>query len=286
METPVIDSTVAARHGAEVETGARFAFGENWRAFLSTVDEARIAEAMRSLQAMLRVESLAGRRFLDIGSGSGLFSLAAHRLGADVTSFDYDPASVGCTLELRRRYAGDGTRWRVLHGSVLDVAFLESLGTHDVVYSWGVLHHTGALWTAIRNTLPLVRDEGALFLAIYNDQGAWSRRWDRIKRAYRSGPTGRVVVGGVVIAYWALRTVLADVVRLRAPWHSMATYKRNRGMSIRHDWLDWLGGWPCEVAKPEEIILGIQPHGFAITNLRTQYGTMGCVEYVFRRVPR
>ncbi len=51
------------------------------------------------------METLAGNSFLDVGSGSGLFSLAAMRLGADrVHSFDYDPQSVGCTKELKRRF--------------------------------------------------------------------------------------------------------------------------------------------------------------------------------------
>lgn len=286
MSTTLIDSSVASQHSAEVRSGERFEFGENWRAYLRTLDDTKIEEAVASLRRMLRVDSLEGRRFLDIGSGSGLFSLAAHRLGASVTSFDYDPSSVGCTQELRARFADGTDRWAVMHGSALDPAFLASLGTYDIVYSWGVLHHTGRMWEAIRNVLPSVAHEGQLFIAIYNDQGVWSRRWDAIKRAYRANAASRVLVGGVVIAYWAGRSALSDLVRLRAPWHSLANYKRNRGMNAWHDWLDWLGGYPCEVAKPEAIIFEVQGHGFALTNLNTQYGTMGCVEYVFRRTGR
>src|ERR1044072_5239228 len=100
---------------------------------------------------MLEVDNLLGKKFLDVGSGSGLFSLAARRLGAQVHSFDYDPQSVACTGELRRRYFPDDLHWVVQQGSVLDQGYLASLGSFDVVYAWGVLHHTGAMWRALDN---------------------------------------------------------------------------------------------------------------------------------------
>ncbi|MBL8850076.1 MAG: 50S ribosomal protein L11 methyltransferase, partial [Planctomycetaceae bacterium] len=78
-----------------------FAFGRNWRRFLSVVDERRIEAAVESLSLRLGRDSLKGVRFLDAGSGSGLFSLAAQRLGATVVSFDVDPQSVACTTEMK-----------------------------------------------------------------------------------------------------------------------------------------------------------------------------------------
>ncbi len=283
MSTDSIDTSVASQHTAEVRSGERFTFGENWLDFLRTVDESRIAESIAALKSMLGVTTLAGKRFVDIGSGSGLSSIAALRLGADVTSFDYDPSSVGCTLEMRERYAKGSDRWRIMHGSVLDPAFIASLGAYDVVYSWGVLHHTGHMWDAIRNVLPMVKPDGILFLALYNDQGVWSQRWLRIKRFYCSGTVGKLAVSAVFVPWWTFRMALGDVVRGHAPWHSVATYGKNRGMSVWHDWHDWLGGYPFEAAKPEGIILPIQQEGFTLTNLNTQYGSVGCVEYVFRR---
>ncbi len=283
MQPDLIDRSAASQHTAEVRSGERFTFGENWRAFLRTVNEARITESVLALRSMLGVDTLKGVRFLDVGSGSGLSSLAAHRLGADVTSFDYDPSSVGCTLEMRDRFAQGSVGWTIMHGSALDAEFLKSLGSFDIVYSWGVLHHTGQMWQAIGNVLPMVRDGGLLFIAIYNDQGVWSKRWHRIKRFYCSGPVGKLVVSSVFVPWWTFRSALSDVVRGRAPWHSIATYGKNRGMSVWHDWHDWLGGYPFEAAKPEGIILPIQKEGFVLTNLNTQYGSVGCVEYVFRK---
>src|SRR5688572_18651274 len=123
---------------AEIATGDRFAFGENWARFLELIDEERIGAAEQAIQDFLEVEDLEGVRFADVGSGSGLSSLAAYRLGAQVSSFDFDPGSVACTAELRRRY-GSEERWSVEEGSVLDIKYLEGLGAFDVVYSWGVL---------------------------------------------------------------------------------------------------------------------------------------------------
>src|SRR5438105_15936615 len=130
-------------HADEITRGRRFEFGKNWSRFLDVLDDERIREAEESLKKMLEVESLAGKSFLDIGSGSGLFSLAARRLGARVHSFDYDPQSVPCAAELKRRYFTDDAAWTIEEGSALDEQYVRALGTFDVVYSWGVLHQTG-----------------------------------------------------------------------------------------------------------------------------------------------
>lgn len=270
------------QHSAEIASGNRFRFGENWSRFLRTLNEARIATAEKSLLSMLGRETLEGLRFVDVGSGSGLFSLAARRLGADVHSFDFDPQSVECALELRARYFPDDARWTVQQGSVLDPAFVESLETFDIVYSWGVLHHTGQMWKALELVTRLVRPEGQLFIAIYNDQGYISKRWNRIKKLYCSGTLGRLLVKAVCIPYFVVPPLLLDLIKLRDPTRLYRDYRRERGMSKVHDWYDWLGGYPFEVAKPEEIFDFYAARNLRMERMTTCGGGLGCNQFVFR----
>ena len=276
------DHTPVASHAAETAAGDRFGFGANWARFLRHLDEHRIQAAEQSLIEMLDLPSLKGLRFLDAGSGSGLFSLAARRQGAQVCSFDFDPQSVACTQELRRRHCesrgetADDAAWRVSEGSVLDPAFLATLGRFDIVYSWGVLHHTGDQWTAMDHVSHLVSPGGRLFIAIYNDQGILSRWWTAVKRLYNRHWLARVLL---IVAYTPYFIGLRWLYR-RVMGHG----KLERGMSLWHDMLDWLGGYPFEVAKPEQVFQFFASRGFELRVLTTAGRTGACNEFVFERV--
>lgn len=279
-----LPSTTASQCATEVQSGERFTFGENWRQFLAVLNAERIAEAEHSLQQMLETNSLQGRTFLDVGSGSGLFSLAARRLGARVQSFDFDPSSVACTQELRRRYFPDDPDWKVEQGSILDDAYLETLGQFHIVYSWGVLHHTGNMWQALQNTASLVTPrQGKLFIAIYNDQGFPSRVWRSVKRTYCRLPwlLKPLVLYPAAIRLWG-PTMLRDLLRLK-PFQTWNSYYRSRGMSPWRDIVDWVGGYPFEVAKPEEIFDYFHERGFNLCKLVTAGGGLGTNQFVFER---
>lgn len=281
MNGHVSEARTEAAWLAEVGSGARFRFGRNWRAFLESVDEGVILEAERSLREMLGQESIDGRTFLDVGSGSGLFSLAAVRLGArKVHSFDFDAESVACTRVLKERFAASAC-WSIEQGSALDHEFMARQGEWDVVYSWGVLHHTGAMFTAFEEAAGRVTTGGRLFLAIYNDQGVNSVRWRAVKRLFVSGPVGKLAVCGTFIPAYLARGLAKDLLKLRNPLRRFADYRRNRGMSLFHDWLDWLGGYPFEVARPEAVIDYFRSRGFELRRLKTCGGGHGCNEFVF-----
>jgi 2-polyprenyl-6-hydroxyphenyl methylase/3-demethylubiquinone-9 3-methyltransferase len=274
---------VSENHSAEVKHGKRFEFGANWKRFLTTLNDERIQQAEQSLQVMLKTDNLEGKNFLDIGSGSGLFSLAARRLGAKVHSFDYDPQSVACTNELRQRYFPNDQQWIVEEGSALDRDYLSRLGRFDVVYSWGVLHHTGAMWQALDNVSNLIDDEGKLFIAIYNDQGRASRSWMKIKHVYNSLPSGlRFLVLWASFARLWLPTILRDFVKGR-PFSTWREYVKDRGMTPWYDVVDWVGGYPFEVAKPEQIFHLFRNKGFQLLNMKTCAGGLGCNEFVFQK---
>ncbi|MCB2188908.1 MAG: class I SAM-dependent methyltransferase [Deltaproteobacteria bacterium] len=269
-----------------MDDSLRFGFGDNWRRFLAELDEDRIAAAEESLGAMLGPASLAGRTFLDAGSGSGLFSLAARRLGARVHSFDYDPASVACTQELRRRYFPDDPAWTVEQGDILDRRYVEGLTPAEVVYSWGVLHHTGDLWAALANAAGLVAPSGTLFVAIYNDQGRASRVWTRVKRTYNQAPPAlrQVILGASFLRLWG-PTLARDLVRGH-PLASWRNYRGVRGMSAWRDLVDWVGGYPFEVASPAAVRDFLRPRGFLPFKSVECGRGLGCNEFVLRRTQR
>jgi len=268
----------------EVAQGKRFEFGTNWQQFLSTIDDDRIAQAERSLINYLGIDNLAGKTFLDIGCGSGLFSLAAMRLRAkQVHSFDFDPRSVACGLELKRRYFPNTSHWVLETGSALDTTYLEKLGQWDIVYSWGVLHHTGDMWIALGNVLPLVKEGGTLFISIYNDQGGASQRWHMVKAAYNKQLLAKWLIVSIFVPFFIARGALADLLRGKNPIRRYRGYRKNRGMSITHDWFDWLGGYPFEVAKPEQVFDFCHSRGFTLERLKTCGGGLGCNEYVFSK---
>jgi SAM-dependent methyltransferase len=278
-------SSAGELHVASGLEADRFAFGRNWLRFLAVLDEERIQRAEASLLSMLKERTLEGRRFLDIGSGSGLFSLAARRLGASVHSFDLDPESVRCALELRRRYFPADADWRIEQGSALDHRYLETLGQFDVVYSWGVLHHTGRMYEALENAMLPVARRGKLFVAIYNDLGSRTERWRVIKRTYnRLPPVARPAFTALAAApnevkAFARACLRGNGIGYLQSWSAVG----ERGMSRWRDIVDWVGGYPYEAATPEQVFDFYETRGFRLVTLKCGGVGLGCNEFVFIR---
>jgi 2-polyprenyl-6-hydroxyphenyl methylase/3-demethylubiquinone-9 3-methyltransferase len=149
----------------------KFSFGNNWKNFLNKLTDERINEAIVSLKNFLERDFLSGSIFIDIGCGSGLFSLAAKKMGAEkVVSVDVDEYSVSCAKYLKDKFYPGDESWEIKQGSALDKEFVSSLGKFDIVYSWGVLHHTGSMWEAIKNIESLMGENSVFYLAIYNEK--------------------------------------------------------------------------------------------------------------------
>jgi 2-polyprenyl-6-hydroxyphenyl methylase/3-demethylubiquinone-9 3-methyltransferase len=250
---------------AALESGETvgFSFGENWKKYLADLTPERKAMAKRSLEEAFPA-GIEGKRFIDIGSGSGLFSLSALELGAaHVTSIDVDPNSCACAVRLRGE---DTERWSIECGSVLDLDFLARIQAAECVYSWGVLHHSGAMWRAISNAMTLVAPGGAFLVALYNTPNrlglhmALKRTYNRLPRAAR--PAMAVAYAAVWIAYRSLADRISPVRFVRE-----YGARTRRGMSFYRDVEDWLGGLPFEVAEPDDIRAFLEDKDFTLEHV-------------------
>jgi SAM-dependent methyltransferase len=267
-----------------------FAFGKNWASYAAKVTEAELAEAERGLVRLLGPAGLATQRFLDIGCGSGLHAVAALRLGArEVIAVDLDPESVRTSEEVLRRFAPEGAAWRVLAADVFDLT-PGAFGTFDIVYSWGVLHHTGNLERALASAAALVGPNGRLVLALY--RRTWLDAFWRVEKRWyaHASDKSQARARSVYLALFRLRMAMlgknfAEYVR---------TYRSNRGMDYYHDVHDWMGGWPYETIEPGEVARLMAPYRFEAEHVpvrpaekwfRRPVGLFGsgCEEYVYRR---
>ena len=270
-----------------MDTETRFAFGKNWRNFARTADDESLERGQESLEQLLET-SPSGKTFLDIGCGSGLFTAAASRLGATVTSFDFDKDSVATTREVVERFSLHvGAQPSILQGSVLDKAFLEELGRFDIVYSWGVLHHTGSMWAALENVITVVKPGGLLAIALYNDQGIKSKMWRIIKRLYVGLPRLlRPFLLFSIIVPHEFALLMRDTLTLRPRrfvrrWTGYGAQKR--GMSRIHNHIDWIGGYPFEVARPRDVVDFYTERGFTLQKLIPASTGLGNNQFVFLR---
>ena len=256
----------------------RFGFGKNWKRFIAEIRDDQITRAHDALLEFHGAERLRGCDFIDIGCGSGLHSLAAVMAGAaTVLSVDYDLHSVESAQQLKTVKAPSAA-WEIRQVDILSPADLKSLRTYDLVYSWGVLHHTGAMWSAITNTLTLVKPQGWLHIAIYNRHRR-SGIWKFIKGTYVRCPG---FLQQALLGVYAVLDVLRMLWRRQNPLRVIRSYKKDRGMRWLINLRDWLGGYPYEYASAAEITDFVCSRGFKLVKTLPNSGT-GCAEFLFQK---
>jgi SAM-dependent methyltransferase len=238
-----------------------FSFGKNWRSFVDQMSQDAVTHARRDIEEWLGAESIAGKTVLDIGSGSGIHSLCYFLLGAkEIVSVDVDPHSVEATRQLWRN-AGSPENWRVIHGSILDREFTGTLGKHDIVYSWGVLHHTGAMWEAMANACSRVEQGGRFWIAIYVKGPSYPQHLALKQKYNRSSLLGKkMMIWKYILGLMRNRWKAG-----KNPFGWNETYYR--GMDVYHDIVDWYGGLPYEVASKEEVVDFCEGRGFSVMRI-------------------
>lgn len=261
----------------------RFEFGKNWESFSHLIDEDGIRRAEDRLTSFLGVGAVSGRTFLDVGCGSGLHSLAALRLGAKrVLAIDLDPHSVSTARAVLDRFWSDGNK-SVENLSVFSLD-REQVGEFDIVYSWGVLHHTGDMDRAIRTAAGHVKPGGLFAVALYG-KTRYCRIWKRIKRWYVRAPAHEQARAERIYVRLFRFYLLLRGKRLAT---HIANYKKNkRGMDFYHDVRDWIGGYPYESITPRELDRLLAPLGFDLIKQKVHkrsglFGS-GNDEFLFRR---
>lgn len=262
----------------------RFGFGKNWLDYSKQINESRITEAMKSLERFFKPEECVGKTFLDIGCGSGLFSLAALKLGFEkVLAIDIDADSVQATTSLLSRYI-PANRWDCRKISVFDLE-PNLVGHFDVVYSWGVLHHTGDMKKAISLACHMVKPEGTIILALYR-KTLMCHFWKWEKRLYNNGPAWFPTTARIIYKALFLAGLLLRGKNIR---QYLSHYQKNRGMNWHHNVIDWLGGYPYESISPEELKqlandLGFQVIQAFIQKQPTGLLGSGCDEFRLRKL--
>lgn len=256
-----------------------FSFGKNWAQFIkANFSDERIAIAQQHLLKFLGLKDLRGMYFLDIGCGSGIHSLAALKSGArHIISFDVDPFSVATTRKINEMF-GNPPHWQVMHGSILDEQFIRTLEPADIVYSWGVLHHTGNLWQALKNAATFLKPGSIFYIAIY-DKTSDTPYWIDIKKKYnRSTWVGKKLMECSYV--WRTFFNTTSISRLKQSIKYIKNYQTSRGMAFWTDVKDWLGGWPYEPATQEEIC-GFCEGTLGLERMKVKTGEAN-IEYLFK----
>jgi len=261
-----------------------FAFGKNWDLYSRQINSSHIESSKKDLISLIQLESLEGMRVLDIGSGSGVHSLSLMLLGCkDLIALDYDANYVSTTNRVLSGKSFKGN-FQVMQADILKHIPGIDGHTFDLVYSWGVLHHTGDMMKGIDRSISYVKPGGLIALALYR-KTPFCTFWRIEKFIYSKSPEiFQVISQKVYEFFFGLGIKIKTGQTLR---DYRLSYFQKRGMDFSRDVHDWLGGYPYESIDPDVLIQYMEQRGFTVLNSnisKKQSGILGsgCDEFLFK----
>lgn len=124
------------------------------------------ADAPNPFEELMGIRELSGKRVLEIGCGMGFHSEMLIRAGAEVVAVDLSPTSVMATTKrlAQKKLTADVRQ--------MDAEALEfPTGTFDMVWSWGVIHHSSRTGRIVREIERVLQPGGKARIMVYNLEG-------------------------------------------------------------------------------------------------------------------
>ena len=250
-----------------------FSFGKNWLHFIQNNINDSVIESSRI--DIIKWFDVKDKSIIDIGCGSGLSSLIFNNEKAKyIYSFDYDINSVDSTLLLKNKQKIINNDWVIKQGNILDTDYIKSLGKFDIVYSWGVLHHTGDLWKAIKNAIYLSND--LIMLSLYSNIANYDNDFTAKQNYNKFNELEKKKnIADYVMTVKQSSKKNEEILNWNTP--------SKRGMNKYNDIIDWVGGFPYEVCSTKQINQFMEENGFILIQ-KYDPVQQACHEWLFKKI--
>lgn len=157
------DKVEAMRQWENDPCGGLDSFNPDSRADWERLDAERYHIYAPWMCDTLRFQRYAGKRVLEIGFGQGTDLMQFARSGSEVYGIDLTARHVELTS---RRFRAFGMRAHLVRGDAESLPFKNEF--FDLVYSFGVLHHTPDMEAAVREVHRVLARGGIFVLAVYH----------------------------------------------------------------------------------------------------------------------